>query len=83
MQYPKYECFILIGGIDYTTVGPLQLIFDEENLEYLIPVSITDDQIHEVDKVFFGHLSSNETDIVLEPDEIKICIADNDGMINN
>lgn len=71
---------LLADGNDYTVVGQMQLILDKNNLEFHISFNIFDNQIHELNEYFFVSLSSNETDIVLNPQNTRVCIADNDGM---
>ena len=71
---------LLADGSDYTVVGQTQSILDRNNLEFHISFNIFDDQIHELNEYFFVTLSSNDTDIVLNPQKSRVCIADNDGM---
>ena len=67
-----------LGGTDYGVVGPMQLTLDEnKHLEF--PFDILDDQIHEFSEFFVVHLSSTDTDIVLNPQDTIVRIADDDG----
>lgn len=62
-------------------MGPLpQLALDENNLELEIPFNILDNQIHELNKFFIVRLSSTDTDVVLNPQETRVRLADNDGI---
>ena len=82
----KLQLFILYityfhsDGSDYHAVAPRSLIFDRNNLEYPITINILDDQFYELNEDFFGCLSTADGNVVLQPQETRIRIADNDGM---
>ena len=67
-------------GSDYIAVAPRSLIFDRNNSEFHIAINILDDQFYELNEDFFGHLSTADGDVVLQPQETRVLIVDNDGM---
>ena len=60
----------------------MQLILDKNNNSLELEFDIIDDQIHELDEFFVVHLSSTDTDIVLNPQDTIVRIANNDGKCN-
>ena len=77
-----HYCVLHPDGSDYNAVVPRPLTFDMDNLEFSIPIDILDDQVHELNEDFFGRLSTTDGDVVLQPQETRVRIADNDGMHN-
>ena len=69
-----------LDGSDYSAVAPRPLTFDRDTSSFPIPIDIIDDQVHELSEDFFGHLSTTDEDVVLDPQETRVRIADNDGM---
>ena len=63
-------------------MAPTSLTFDADNLNFSIAVDILDDLVHELNEDFFGRLSTADGDVVLQPQETRVRIADNDGMHN-
>ena len=77
-----HYCFLHPDGSDYIAVAPRSLIFDRNNTEFSIAIDILDDQVHELNKIFFGRFSTANKDVVLQPQETRVRIADNDGIHN-
>ena len=69
-----------LDGSDYNAVAPRVLIFDRDTSSFSIPIDIIDDQVHELSEEFFGRLSTADGDVILDPQETRVRIADNDGM---
>ena len=67
-------------GVDYTSVGPIPLTFDRNNSEFPISIDILNDQVHELDEDFFGRLSTDDPDAILDPGQTRVRILDDDGM---
>lgn len=59
---------------------PRALTFNKNTSSFLIAINITDDQVHELSENFFGRLSTADGNVILQPQETRIHIADNDGM---
>lgn len=67
-------------GSDYRAVAPTPLTFDRNNSIHSISIDIIDDQVHELNEDFFGRLSTVDEDVILDPQETRVRIADDDGM---
>lgn len=61
-------------------MAPRVLTFDRDTSSFSIPIDIIDDQVHELSEEFFGRLSTADGDVILDPQETRVRIADNDGM---
>ena len=59
---------------------PRALIFNRNTSSFLIAINIIDDQVHELSENLFGRLSTADGNVILQPQETRIHIADNDGM---
>ena len=58
----------------------MTLTFNMNNLAFAIPIDIINDNIHELDENFFGHLATSDEDAILEPDQTIVNILNDDGM---
>ena len=59
---------------------PRALTFDRNTSSFLITIDIIDDQVHELSEDFFGRLSTTDGDVILQPQETRVRITDNDGI---
>ncbi len=68
-------------GSDYDAIVPMVLTFDRDTSNFTISIDIIDDLIHELNEEFFGRLTTSDEDVViLNPQQTRVRIADNDGM---
>ena len=58
----------------------MTLTFNMNNLAFAIPIDIINDDIHELDENFIGHLTTSDEDAILEPDQTIVNILNDDGM---
>ena len=57
------------------------LTFDRDTSSFVIPIDIIDDQVHELTEYFFGGLVTSDEDVILNPQQTRVRIEDNDGML--
>ena len=79
--YSVFSILLHTDGSDYTGVVPRLLTFDMNNSEFPITINIIDDNIHELDENFFGRLSTDDEDAVLEPGQTRVRIQNDDGKV--
>ena len=68
-------------GSDYNAIVPRVLTFDRDTSSFSIPIDIIDDQVHELREQFFGGLVTSDEDVILDPQQTRVRIEDNDGML--
>ena len=56
------------------------LVFDRNTSSFSIPIDIIDDLVHELSEQFLGSLATSDEDVILDPQQTGVRIADNDGM---
>lgn len=57
------------------------LVFDRNTSSFSIPIDIIDDLVHELNEQFLGGLTTSDEDVILDPQQTRVRIADNDGML--
>ena len=73
-------CSVTTAGLDYIDISPVPLQFDEINTVETLIITVIDDSILENDESFFGLLSSDDSAVILSPQQATITIVeDNDG----
>lgn len=60
---------------------PRVLVFDRNTSSFSIPIDIIDDLVHELNEQFLGGLTTSDEDVILDPQQTRVRIADNDGML--
>ena len=68
-------------GSDYNAIVPRVLVFDRNTSSFSIPIDIIDDLVHELNEQFLGGLTTSDEDVILDPQQTRVRIADNDGML--
>ena len=57
----------------------MTFIFNQGTTEASIPVTLVDDNIHELDENFFGSLGTADPDVMLNPAAATYTIVNDDG----
>ena len=57
------------------------LTFDRDTSSFSIPIDIIDDLVHELREYFFGGLVTSDEDVILNPQQTRVRIEDNDGIL--
>ena len=69
----------LTAGLDYSAISRMVLTFTPSVTEINISVTITDDDLAEMNKNFFGELTTDTGGVILDPAEAEISILDDDA----
>ena len=71
----------LPAGLDYTAISGMILTFTPSVNEINISVTITDDNLVEIDENFFGVLTTTASGIIIDPREAEVTILDRDSKL--
>ena len=72
---------LLPAGEDYTAISGMILTFMTSVTEISITVTITDDDLVEIDENFFGDLTTTSGDVIINPAEAEVTILDRDSKL--
>ena len=61
----------------------MTLTFNMNNLAFAIRINTINDNIHELDENFIGHLTTSDENAIQEPDQTIVNILNDDGMPPN
>ena len=68
-------------GSDYNFIAPRVLTFDRDTFSFSIPIKIIDNLVNELREQFFGDLVTSDEGVIIDPQQTRVRIADNDGML--
>ena len=71
---------LILGDSDFVQLEPQQLTFNVGISYITVAINITNDENFEINKQFFGILSTMDMDVTLSPAQTTIRILDDDGI---